>query len=117
MSTDAHTHTHTAHTHIHTAHTHTHCTHTQSYTLHTHTHYTHITLPTHAHTQHTHTCTAAHSEALASTLLELHALQDMLGVSGTEIKATPVREDVETVEQQLAELEVNLRHTNCSHLL
>ena len=93
-----HTHTHTPHTHIHihTAHTHT-----------THKHYPHT---------HTHTCTAAHSEA-ASTLLELHALQDMLGVSGTETEATPVREDVETVEQQLAELEVNLHHTNCCHLL
>ena len=108
MRTHTHyTHTHYPHTHTHT---HTHCTHTTR-TLHTNT--TH----THTHAQHTHTCTAAHSEALASTLLELHALQDMLGVSGTEIKATPVREDVETVEQQLAESEVNLRHTNCCHLL
>ena len=100
-----HTHTTHTHAHIHTAHT---------YTL--HTHYTHTTHKHYPHT-HTHTCTVAHSEALASTLLELHALQDMLGVSGTETEATPVREDVETVEQQLAELEVNLHHTNCCHLL
>lgn len=58
----------------------------------------------------------ARSEALASALLELHGLQDMLDnlwswVAGAEttIRETelvPIGNDLETVEQQLAEHEV-----------
>ena len=60
--------------------------------------------------------TGARSEALASLLLELHGLQDMLEglcewVAGAEAtmattEALPVGNDMETVEKQLAEHEV-----------
>ena len=60
--------------------------------------------------------TGARSEALASLLLELHGLQDMLEglcewVAGAEAtmattEASPVGNDMETVERQLAEHEV-----------
>ena len=58
----------------------------------------------------------ARSEALASLLLELHGLQDMLGglwdwVAGAEAtmtgtETTPIGNDMETVEAQLAQHEV-----------
>ena len=65
----------------------------------------------------THECIAgSRSEALASLLLELHGLQDMLDglrewVSGAEstmsaAEGCPVGNDMETVERQLSEHEV-----------
>jgi len=72
---------------------HTHC-------LRTHTLYTHTHMHTHAHSTHT----GALSEALDSTLLEIHGLQDMLGDLWVWDWGHTYWEDLESVNNSLQKL-------------